>query len=93
MSLTDNGAKLMHEAAYKGHADMAEQLIAGRMDVNTARKDDGDTPLCMAALQGHVDVVELLIDVRADFNKASTNYGLTPLHKAILGDMCLWWSG
>jgi len=62
-------------AAYRGHVDMAEALIA-------AKADPTDTSqLHHAALKGHMDVVETLIGAKANPDASFTS-GTTGLHCA-----------
>ena len=51
-------------------------------DPNTARTDDGATPLYIASQNGHVDVARLLLGRNADPNTARTDDGATPLYIA-----------
>lgn len=80
---------LLHSAAYRGHKDMVELLIAKGADVNAKCIND-ITPLYQVAgaggdvskeTQGHLDVVELLIAKGADID-ARNDYGWTPLYAA-----------
>ncbi|MBO56553.1 MAG: hypothetical protein CMO62_02340 [Verrucomicrobiales bacterium] len=48
----------MHLAAWKGHFETAELLIAADADVN-AKMEDGDTPLDLAKRK-HQELAELL---------------------------------
>jgi ankyrin repeat protein len=47
----------LHLAAWKGHFETAELLIAAGADVN-AKMEDGDTPLDLA--KGHPEIADLL---------------------------------
>jgi hypothetical protein len=58
-SRDNDGATPLHMAAYWGHKDVAELLLANRPEVN-AKDTDGETPLHMAVAGGHEDVAELL---------------------------------
>ncbi len=75
-----NGKTLLHYAAWKGHKESAELLIANGADVN-AKDDKGGTPLHVAAWEGHTEVAELFIAKGADMN-AKMEDGDTPLDLA-----------
>jgi ankyrin repeat protein len=81
-STVDGGTPLF-VAAYQGHVDVVERLLAARgADVNLARTIDGVTPLSIAAYQGQVDVVERLVAASGvDVNKVSTA-GSPPMYIA-----------
>src|SRR5271169_4204113 len=70
----------LHDAAYQGHKDVAEQLIAWGADVNAKGPYD-DIPLHDASARGHKNVAELLIAKGADVN-AKNKADVTPLHGA-----------
>ena len=76
-----NGKTLLHYAAWKGHKEIAELLIANGADVN-AMNMWGGTPLQWAARGGHKEIVELLIENEADLNVKDKG-GLTSLDWAI----------
>ena len=72
----------MHWAAWRGHEEVAELLIAKGADVNTKNKDGG-TPLHNATWKGHKEIAKLLIDNGADVNaKRADEEAWTPLHSA-----------
>jgi len=75
-----NGYTPLHWAAFMGHKDVAELLLADGADVN-ATNNFGETPLHEAASMGHKDVAELLLASNADVN-AKGNYRTTTLHLA-----------
>ncbi|MDP6527056.1 MAG: ankyrin repeat domain-containing protein, partial [Kiritimatiellia bacterium] len=83
--LDDNGEPLLwtplHHAAWGGHKEIAELLIAKGAEVD-ANHDGEGTPLHNAAY-GHKEIAELLIDEGADVN-AKDDEGETPLDFAIL---------
>jgi hypothetical protein len=53
------GETPLHTAAYAGHKDAVEILLANRAEVNS-KDDNGMTPLRLASLYGYQDVVEVL---------------------------------
>ena len=71
----------LHEAASRGHKEIAELLITAGADVK-AKTDDGNTPLHSAAAKEHENIAELLIAKGADVN-AKNKLGITPLDNAI----------
>jgi ankyrin repeat protein len=71
------GYTSLHWAAYKGHKNVAELLLAHKSDVN-AKDHNGNTPLHEAAYFSHKDVADLLLAHNADVN-ARNNDGDTPL--------------
>lgn len=58
-SKDSNGWTPLHFAAFNGHKDVVELLLASRADVN-AKDNEGYTPLHWAAERGREDVVEFL---------------------------------
>jgi hypothetical protein len=66
-SLADNeGWTSLHNAASRGHTDVASILIVdGEVDCNP-RSSSGFTPLMSAASQGHVKLIQILLDSGAD---------------------------
>ena len=74
------GMAPLHLAAWRGHKEIAEILIAKGADVSTkANTSGGETPLHMAAMEGHKEIAELLIAEGANVN-AKNNSGWIPLH-------------
>jgi len=73
----------LHAAAYQGHREAAELLIARGADLEafTEGPQAGSTPLHAAAFKGHRELVELLIERGARVN-AVTRDGKTPLDYA-----------
>jgi TonB family protein len=83
-SKDNNGSTPLHLAAWNGHKDIVELLLANKADVN-AKDTMGFTPLHRAAINGHKDVVELLLAHKADVS-AKINEGMTPLDMALSKD-------
>jgi hypothetical protein len=75
------GQTPLHIAAFNGHKDVAEFLLANGADVN-AKAKNGSTPLHLAAAKGYNGIVELLLANKADVN-ALDNEGWSPMHSAI----------
>jgi len=73
----------LHAAAYQGHSDVVELLIANDADVN-ASDVRGWIPLHAAVDQGHAAVAELLIVKGADLNARMKGGGYTVLDLANL---------
>jgi ankyrin repeat protein len=82
-SRDNDGNTPLHWAAFAGHKDVAELLLASKAEVN-ARDGHAWTPLHEAALGGHKDVAELLLASKADVD-AKDNNGDTPLLTAAEG--------
>jgi ankyrin repeat protein len=72
----------LHLAAYSGHREIADLLIANGADVNAKIDVIECTPLHLCAKQGHKDMAELLIAKGADVN-AGDDSGWTPLRYAV----------
>jgi len=75
------GDSPLHSAAWRGHPDVAELLIARGVDVNVLNRM-AYTPLHSAAAFGNTEVAKLLIAKGADKN-ARNQDGWTPLHLAV----------
>jgi ankyrin repeat protein len=73
----------LHAAAYRGHTEVVELLIAHGADVNS-RDVRGWIPLHAAVDQGHVETGELLIAKGADLNARIKGGGYTVLDLANL---------
>ena len=71
----------LHYAAWFGHKDVAELLLANKANVN-AKNNYGWTPLHGAAVKGQEDVAALLLDEKAEVN-ATDKDSFTPLHFAV----------
>ena len=68
----------MSEAAFWGHKEIVELLIAKGADVNAMRFDG--TPLHLAI--GHKEIIEILIAKGADVNSKSKAFNQTPIDAA-----------
>jgi ankyrin repeat protein len=79
-SKDNNGYTALHFAAFGGHKDVADFLLAHMADVN-AKNNQDLTPLYLAVAYDHKDVVDLLLSNKADVN-AKDNVNMTPLHYA-----------
>jgi len=75
------GQTPLHVAAFSGHKDVAEFLLANKADAN-AKAKNGATPLHLAAAKGNSDIVELLLASKAEIN-ATDNDGWSPMHSAV----------
>ena len=75
---SENGT-LLCIAAFKGHANIARELLSLRgIDVNLAHQS-GASPLYFAAQQGHAEVVKLLLAARGINVNLAEIRGITPL--------------
>jgi ankyrin repeat protein len=73
---------VLHQAAYKGHLQVARYLLDNAADVNAISSEDL-VPLYYAAQNGHRNMTELLLAKGASPNfGASTSYRGTALHVA-----------
>ncbi len=81
------GGTPLEYAAYWGHKEVAELLLANGANVN-ARNNDGTTVLNTAAYQGHKEIVELLLangaDVRAKEGYAPLDCAVSQGHKEVV---------
>ena len=55
-------------AAFKGHLEVARQLVAKGADVNAAN-GQGQTPLMFAAMFGRAEVAKFLVESKADVDR------------------------
>ncbi len=72
----------LHWAAFAGHKEVAELLLASEAKVDDENERNA-TPLLLAARAGHKDVAELLVANKAEVNAKDDN-GDTPLHWAAM---------
>ena len=75
-----DGETPLYLAAFYGHKEAAELLIAEGADMN-AKNEEGETSLHWAALDDHKEIAELLIAKGADVNEKDM-YEKTPLDYA-----------
>jgi hypothetical protein len=75
-----NGWTPLHEAAFKGHIEIARLLLQNGAEVN-AKGNGGWTPLHCSACDGHVEILHLLVEKGVDL-EAQKNDGGRALHKA-----------
>ena len=77
-----DGKMPIHEAAYKGKAEVVSALLEAGVSVDEETRDDnGDTALILAAAQGHAHVVKVLVEAGVDLNYK--NYkGFAAVHMA-----------
>jgi ankyrin repeat protein len=79
--LDANTGFLLHDAALKGHADIARLLLEHGAKVGAVNAN-GSTALHDAALAGQAAVVDVLIANGASVDARETDSGATPLHHA-----------
>ncbi len=73
----------LHKAAYSGHGEVAQALLAAGADPNAA-SGSGSTPLHGAAFGGHLEAARVLLENGAQI-EAANRYGYTPLLGACAG--------
>ncbi|MDB5076833.1 MAG: DNA-directed polymerase subunit sigma [Chloroflexi bacterium] len=74
------GSGPLHWAAYHGHVDVVERLLAAGADIHArARNSFANTALHCAALHGHADAVHVLLRHGADPHIVD-GYGATAVH-------------
>ena len=76
-----DGMTALHWAAERGHADIADALLAAGAPVGATTRLGRYTPLHLAARRGHAAVVTRLLAAKADA-AAVASTGVTPLHLA-----------
>lgn len=80
-TLPDNGHRsLLHIAALKGFADVADELVKRGADVN-ARDAEDVTPLHCASWNNHIHTVDKLTRIGADVDAQDID-DETPMHNA-----------
>ncbi len=77
-----DGMTPLHWAAERGHAGVAELLIAASADVEAKTRIGSYTPLHLASRGGRVPIVKMLLEAGGDSDAVTTNSGVTPLHLA-----------
>lgn len=82
VELGEQAAALLN-AARRGHADEVTQLLASKVDVNSATRY-GVTALSLACDHGHEGVVEVLLAAGADPNTKDRFYQAGPLTWAVM---------
>jgi ankyrin repeat protein len=77
-----DGSTPLHCAAWKGHAEVVEALLAAGADIDDHNQNDhwGTTPLHAAAHGNQKNVAEVLIAQGADLNARNLN-NRTPLEE------------
>jgi Ankyrin repeats (3 copies)/Zinc finger, ZZ type/Ankyrin repeats (many copies) len=76
-----SGWTALHDAAWKGYAEVVNKLVSVKdLDVDI-QVDDGRTALYMASPKGHLAIVNILLDTGASFNVHNQD-GWVPLHTA-----------
>ena len=79
---TFDGVSALHMAAWVGHTEVVDFLIANGANID-ARAWNRVTPVVLAAVCGHDDIVKLLIARGAEVD-SRTSQGRTALHAAVL---------
>ena len=77
-----DGMTALHWAAERGHAAVAELLIAAGAAVDAESRIGSYTPLHLASRGGHGQVVNMLVSAGGDPGATTTNSGVAPLHLA-----------
>ncbi|HSW75868.1 MAG TPA: ankyrin repeat domain-containing protein [Candidatus Saccharimonadales bacterium] len=73
---TQEGATVLHYAAFKGYVEVLNVLLDAGIDKD-ARTQEGATVLHYAARNGSVNTLKVLLNAGVDKNRAD-NFGLTP---------------
>lgn len=74
------GRGLLHLAAARGNAYVAEMLLRAGADANEC-SEAGESALCAAAAQGSMEVMSMLLGAGAEVNRCGGD-GVSPLHAA-----------
>jgi ankyrin repeat protein len=75
------GQTLLHHAAERGDAVLAQQVLGKGAEVD-AQDKNGQTPLHLAAGKGQAALAKLLLGQGADVNATDKTFGRTALHCA-----------
>ena len=76
---------MLHEAAWRGHAEVLQLLLAAWPAGAQARDTFGQVPLHVASLHGSVEVARRLLEHWPDGVKVADDKGRLPLHSAAHG--------
>ena len=79
---------MLHLAAFHGHADAVEFLLARGIDPNTREKGDNTYPMHWAAAAGHLDIVRKLADAGGDVVGDGDDHALQVIGWATGWDGC-----
>ncbi len=77
-----DGMTALHRAAERGHAEVAELLIAASANVEAKTRIGSYTPLHLGSRGGHAAIIVMLLEAGGNPNAVTTNSGVTPLHLA-----------
>jgi ankyrin repeat protein len=80
----NNGVTAFHAAVVRGHLEVARVLARAGAEVDSKRKDNGQTPLIAASNNGHVHLIPFLLERGASL-QVLENDGLSALHVAARG--------
>ena len=79
---------ILHLAAFHGHADAVDFLLARGIDPNTREKGDNTYPMHWAAAAGHLDIVRKLADAGGDVVGDGDDHALQVIGWATGWDGC-----
>ncbi|RWS25457.1 ankyrin repeat and MYND domain-containing protein 2-like protein [Leptotrombidium deliense] len=68
----ENGMTLLHNAAYRGNADICRLLIDRGANVNSNEHVYGYSPLMFAAIGGHLKAANVLLEAGANVNQVNS---------------------